>query len=44
LEKEKSLKFILHGEPPDIDKANKERFFEQLKDNVDEKKYGWIKG
>jgi hypothetical protein len=44
LKKEKSLKFILHGERPGIDKANEERFFEQLKDNVDEKKYGWIKG
>jgi len=43
LQAEKSLKFIFDGERPDIGKVNKERFFEQLRQNVNEKKYGWIK-
>ncbi|MCP8321435.1 MAG: hypothetical protein H3Z52_10935 [archaeon] len=43
LQAEKSLKFILHGERPDIGEANKERFFDQLKENIDEKRYGWVK-
>jgi len=42
LQKEKSLKFIHDGERPRLDKANEKRFFEQLKENVDEKKFSWI--
>lgn len=42
LEKDKSIKFILKGERPDIGVANQERFFEQLKENVNEEKYYWI--
>lgn len=43
LEKEKSLKFILNGKRPDIGQVNEKRFFDQLRENVKEKKYGWIK-
>lgn len=39
---EKSLKLILDGKRPDVERANKERFFEQLKENVDAKKQSWI--
>jgi len=42
LQEVKSLNLILHGRRPDIDRANKERFFEQLKESVNEEKYGWI--
>ena len=43
LQDDKSLRFVLKGERPGLRKANEERFFEQLKENVDERKYGWIK-
>jgi hypothetical protein len=39
---EKSLKLILDGKRPGVERANKERFFEQLKENVDAKKQSWI--
>lgn len=43
LQKEKSQKFILEGKRPNVDRANKKRFFEQLKEYVDEEKRSWIK-
>jgi hypothetical protein len=43
LEKEKSLRFILKGRRPDLEKASEERFFTQLRENVNEQKYNWIK-
>jgi len=43
MQEAQSLKLILHDRRPDEDRANKERFFEQLKESVDEKRYGWIK-
>lgn len=43
LKKEKPQKlFIWEGTRPDVDRANKERFFDQLKENVDEEKRSWI--
>jgi len=43
LEKEKSLRFILKGRRPDLEKASEERFFAQLREYVNEQKYNWIK-
>lgn len=43
LQKEKSQKFIWDGKRPDVDRANKKRFFDQLKEYVDEEKRSWIK-
>jgi hypothetical protein len=43
LEKNKSLKFILNGERPDVYRVGEEIFFEQLKE-TGHKKCEWIKG
>ncbi|MCL6579454.1 MAG: hypothetical protein K6T73_08740 [Candidatus Bathyarchaeota archaeon] len=43
LQKEKSLQLILKSERPNKGQVNKKRFFHQLRENVNEKKYAWIK-
>jgi len=41
--REKGIVLIVNGERPDIGRANMERFFKQLEENVDKQKFEWIK-
>jgi hypothetical protein len=41
--RKKGIVLIMDGERPDIGKANEDRFFKQLEENVDKQKFEWIK-